>query len=75
MSTLQLEKIDVSPAKSQKNNKKKEEERKKASSEKFDQTLSSRRKMRKTLPLGNSQNKRRKFKPCNQEEHIDFGSG
>jgi hypothetical protein len=49
--------------------------RKKASSEKFDQTLSSRRKMRRTLRLGNSQNKRRKFKPCHQEEHIDFGSG
>jgi hypothetical protein len=76
MSTLQLEKIDVSPAKSQKNkNKKKKKERKKASGEKFDQTLSSRRKMRRTLPLGNSQNKKRKFKPCHQEEHTDFGSG
>jgi hypothetical protein len=46
MSTLQLERTDVNPAKSQK---------KKASSEKFDQTLSSRRKMTRTLPLGNSQ--------------------
>jgi hypothetical protein len=50
-------------------------ERKKASGEKFDQTLSSRRKMRRTLPLGNSQNKKRNFKPCHQEEHTDFGSG
>jgi len=58
------------PAKSQKL--KKEEERKKASSEKFDQTLSSRRKMRRTLPLGNSQNKRKKFKPCHQEEHTGY---
>jgi len=48
---------------------------KKASSEKFDQTLSSRRKKRRTLPLGNSQNKRRKFKHCHQEKHTDFGSG
>jgi hypothetical protein len=53
----------------------KNQKRKKASSEKFDQTLSSRRKMRRTLPLGNCQNKRRKFKPCHQEEHTDFGSG
>jgi hypothetical protein len=28
--------------------------------------------MRRTLPLGNSQNKRRKFKPCHQEEHTRF---
>jgi hypothetical protein len=49
--------------------------KKKASSEKFDQTLSSRRKMRRTLPLENSQNKRRKFKPCHQEEHVEFGFG
>jgi hypothetical protein len=48
MSTLQLGRTDVSPAKSEKS------KRKKASSEKFDQTLSSRRKMRRTLPLGNS---------------------
>ena len=47
---------------------KKKEEKKKALSEKFDQTLSSRRKMRRTLPLGNSQNKRRKFKPWHQEQ-------
>jgi hypothetical protein len=66
MSTLQSGKTNVSPAKSLK---------KKASSAKFDQTLSSRRKMRRTLPLGNSQNKRRKFKPCHQEEHVEFGSG
>jgi hypothetical protein len=66
MSTLQLARIDVSPVKSQKL-------KKKALSEKFDQTLSSRRKIR-TLPLENSQNKRRKFKPCHQEEHINFGS-
>jgi hypothetical protein len=64
MSTLQLGRTDGNPIKS----------KKKASSEKFDQTLSSRR-MRRTLPLGNSQNKRRKFKPCHQEEHTDFGSG
>jgi hypothetical protein len=38
MSTLQLGRIDVSPAKSQK---KKKTKKKKASSEKFDQTLSS----------------------------------
>jgi hypothetical protein len=68
MSTLQLARIDVSPAKSQKL-------KKKALSEKFDQTLSSRRKIRRTLPLENSQNKRRKFKPCHQEEHINFGFG
>jgi hypothetical protein len=37
MSTLQLGRIDVSPAKSQK----KKTKKKKASSEKFDQTLSS----------------------------------
>jgi len=49
--------------------------KKNASSEKFDQTLSSRRKMRRTLRLGNSQNKRRKFKPCHQEDNTDFGSG
>jgi hypothetical protein len=55
--------------------KRRKKERKKASGEKFDQTLSSRRKMRRTLPLGNSQNKKRKFKPCHQEEHTDFGSG
>ena len=65
MSTLQLGRTDVSPVRSQK----------KASREKFNQTLSSRRKMRRTLPLGNSQNKKRKFKPCHQEEHTDFGSG
>jgi hypothetical protein len=53
----------------------KNKKRKKASSEKFDQALSSRRKMRRTLSLGNSQNKRRKFKTCHQEEHIDFGFG
>jgi hypothetical protein len=46
----------------------KKKKRKKASSEKFDQTLSSKRKMKRTLPLGNSQNKRRKFKPYHQEE-------
>ena len=60
---MQLERTDVNPAKSQK---------KKASSEKFDQTLSSRRKMTRTLPLGNSQegeeeeeeeNEESKFKP------------
>jgi len=34
--------------------KKKEKNKKKTSSEKFDQTLSSRRKIRRTLPLGNS---------------------
>jgi hypothetical protein len=67
MSTLLLGRTDVSPAKKRK-------KKKKASSEKFDQTLSSRRKMRRTLPLGNSQNKRRKFKPCHQENHADFGS-
>jgi hypothetical protein len=50
-------------------------ERNNASSEKFDQTLSSRRKMRRTLPLGNSQRKKRKFKPFHQKEHTDFGSG
>jgi hypothetical protein len=27
------------------------------------------RKMRRTLPLGNFQKKRSKFKPCQQEEH------
>jgi hypothetical protein len=32
----------------------KNKKRKKTSSEKFDQTLSSRRKIRRTLPLGNS---------------------
>jgi len=51
---------------------KKKEEKNKASSEKFDQTLSSRRKMRRTLPLENSQNKRKKFKPCHQEEHTGY---
>jgi hypothetical protein len=68
MSTLQLGRTDGSPVKSHKE----KEEEKKASSEKFDQTLSSRRKMRRTLPLGNSQNKRRKFKPCHQEEPHKF---
>jgi hypothetical protein len=57
------------------NHKKRKKERKKASREKFDQTLSSRRKMRRTLPLGNSLNKRRKFKPCHQEEHTYSSSG
>jgi hypothetical protein len=42
----------------------KNQKRKKASSEKFDQTLSSRRKMRRTLPLGNSQNKRESSNPA-----------
>jgi len=49
--------------------------KKKSSSEKLDQTLSSRRKVRRTLPLGNSKKKRSKFEPCHQEEHTDFGSG
>jgi hypothetical protein len=57
------------------NHKKRKKERKKASREKFDQTLSSRRKMRRTLPLGNSLNKRRKFKPYHQEEHTYSSSG
>jgi hypothetical protein len=42
----------------------KNKKRKKASNEKFDQALSLIRKMRRTLSLGNSQNKRRKFKTC-----------
>jgi hypothetical protein len=46
-------KTEVNLAKSQ--NKK----RKKASSEKFDQTLSSKRKVRRTLPSGNSQKEER----------------
>jgi hypothetical protein len=55
MSTLQAGRIDVNPAKSQKLKKKK------PSNEKLDQTLSSRRKVRRTLPLENSQkNKERK---------------
>jgi hypothetical protein len=55
MSTLQSGRIDVNLAKSQKLKKKK------PSNEKLDQTLSSRRKVRRTLPLENSQkNKERK---------------
>jgi hypothetical protein len=37
-------------------------------------TLQSRRKVRKTLLLGNSQRKR-KSKHCQQEAQTDFGSG
>ena len=46
--------------------------RKKASSEKFNQTLSSRRKMRRTLPLGNSQNKRVQSLPSGRTHRFWF---
>jgi len=56
MSTLQSGRIDVNLAKSQKLKKKK------PSSEKLDQTLSSIRKVRRTLPLENSQRKKERKK-------------
>jgi len=73
MSTLQSGRIDVNLTKSQKLKKKK------SSSEKLDQTLSSRRKVRITLPLRflkkKKKEERSKFEPCFQEEHTNFGFG
>jgi hypothetical protein len=53
----------------------KSQKRKKSSSEKLDQTLSLRRKVRITLSLENSQKERSEFEPCHQEEHTEFSFG
>jgi len=48
----------------------KSKKKKKSSSEKLNQTLSLRTKVRRTIPLENSQKEKSEFEPYNQEEHT-----
>jgi hypothetical protein len=48
----------------------KSKKKKKSLSEKLDQTWSLRTKMRRTIPLENSQKEKSEFEPYHQEEHT-----